>query len=244
MQQLPGRLEGARKRIAVLRVLRAKAEPVLPTSHAGALLREVHVLQLPHVFPVFLLEFLRCLILRSKPRRQESVRGQQRAKHRKRGGGRVSPGPAHIPAIRGSSDQTGTENRHLEKSKRTIKKPSAAAALHVRRESWSAPRQGDVGSWHGGRGGAPLLQGKGCTAGGARPSAGAYQVVAEGLQSGLHNHVLHGHHLLLDGPFLHLTEQLQDDSREQKIRPQQRPSPSPLSHSAPTSRSTECTQSH
>lgn len=225
----------------------------MPTSHAGALLREVHVLQLPHVFPVFLLEFLRCFILRSKPRRQsrsEASRGRST-------GGRVSPGPAHTPAIRGSSDQTGTENVHLEKSKRTNKKPSAAAASHVRRESWSAPRHGDAGSWHciplhsattastggGGRGRAPLLQGKGCTAGGARPSAGAYQVIAEGLQSGLHNHVLHGHHLLLYGPFLHLTEQLQDNSQEQKMRPQQRPSPSPLSHSAPTSRSTECTQS-
>lgn len=44
-----------------------------------------------------------------------------------------------------------------------------------------------------------------------RPSVGTYQVITEGLHSGLHNHVLHCRHLLLDGPFLHLAEQLQDD---------------------------------
>lgn len=95
--------------------------------------------------------------------------------------------------------------------------------------------------WGAGRRTAP--PGEGLRSRQCRPSVGTYQVITEGLHSGLHNHVLHCRHLLLDGPFLHLAEQLQDDGRARKMKPQPAPSPSPPSHSAPTSRSTEGTHS-
>lgn len=53
---------------------RKRAEfSVLPESSRGALLRKVHVLQLPHFFPVFLLKLLGRFVLWS-----ESGRGQMR----------------------------------------------------------------------------------------------------------------------------------------------------------------------
>lgn len=53
-----------------------------PQAAEGSLLREVHVLQLPHVFLVFFLEFLCCFILRSMPHRQSrsELRGDKSQK--------------------------------------------------------------------------------------------------------------------------------------------------------------------
>lgn len=54
-----------------------------------------------------------------------------------------------------------------------------------------------------------FLKGAGQTSGMHRFLAGAYQVITQGLHRGLHDHILHCHHLFLDGLFLHFTEQLQ-----------------------------------
>lgn len=66
------------------------------------------------------------------------------------------------------------------------------------------------------------------------PWAGAYQVVTQRLHRGLHNHVLHCHHLLLDGLLLHFVKQLQKSKAgKQKMKAQQKPSsalPSHLAH--------------
>ena len=51
-----------------------------------------------------------------------------------------------------------------------------------------------------------------------------YQVVAQRLHRGLHNHILHCHHLLLDGLLLHFIKQLQKTKAEkQKMKEQPRP---------------------
>ena len=52
-----------------------------------------------------------------------------------------------------------------------------------------------------------------------------YQVVAQRLHRGLHNHILHCHHLLLDCLLLHFIKQLQKTKAEkQKMKEQPRPS--------------------
>lgn len=147
----------------------------------------------------------------------------------------------------------------LEKSKRTIGKLLAAAAgrcAHVQwdmlveegepehtrgREVLGASARSHLQSATTGSGRSTPPPGDRVYGPRARPAAGAYQVITQGLHRGLHNHVLHGHHLLLNGPFLHLTEQLQDKGRGRKMKPQKRPSPSAAGHLAPTSRTTEHT---
>lgn len=58
-----------------------------------------------------------------------------------------------------------------------------------------------------------------------------YQVVAQRLQCGLHNHILHCHHLLLDGLLLHFIEQLRKTKTEkQQMKEQPRPNHSLLNH--------------
>lgn len=47
---------------------RSQSTALLPPGSRGALLREIHVLQLPHFLLVFLLEFLCCFILQARPR--------------------------------------------------------------------------------------------------------------------------------------------------------------------------------
>lgn len=54
-------------------------------------------------------------------------------------------------------------------------------------------------------------------------TAGTYQVITQGLHSGLHDHILHCHHLLLNSLFLHIIEQLQGqhNRRKEKMQEQQ-----------------------
>lgn len=61
---------------------------MLPASSRGALLREVHVLQLPHFFPVFLLKLLGRFVLWSESGRGESERGE--------GGNTITPLLHHV----------------------------------------------------------------------------------------------------------------------------------------------------
>lgn len=117
-----------------LRALKAETEPSLPTSGGRALLREVHVLQLPHLLLVFLLELLCCFILWSRPRRQS--KSESSSEPYKEGEGAESQHdtqtrpPSTLPPLEAAlTDASMGTDVHREKSKDMA---TAAAGLLAR----------------------------------------------------------------------------------------------------------------